>query len=182
MTTFIASWFTERLVTVFSIVLVSLTSVPTSLILISHHDSDESVRLQLIEQVRMEGEATVLLLQGAEQTCDAQITQLAAIKTSKPPTVVAQLIANSKEREHATTLKFVEKIRAEQARAWTIKDLDDDETQTIIERIHLISNTAMGPNGVILITCQTVILEIHTLIVEVVVVTPKHRGSEDDDD
>jgi hypothetical protein len=177
----IAGWFTERIVTVFSIVLVSLTTVPTSLILISHHDSDESVRVQLIQQVRMEGEAAVVLLLGAEQNCDVQLTQLTAVKTSKPPALVAQLIANGKEREHAAALKFVEKIRAEQARAWTIKDLDDDDAQIIIERIHLIGNTAIGPNGVILITCQTVILEIHTLIVEVVVATPTHRELDDED-
>lgn len=176
------SWFTERIVAVFSIVLVSLTSVPTSLILISHHDSDESLRVQLIQQVRTEGEAAVVLLQGAEQNCDVQITQLATVKTSKPPAVVAQLIATGEEREHATTLKFVQKVRAEQARAWKIKDLDDDQAQILIERIHVISNAAVGSNGVILVTCQTIILEIHTLIVEVVIVTPRHHESDDDDD
>jgi hypothetical protein len=178
--TVLAGWFTERIVTVFSIVLVSLTTVPTSLILIAHHDSDESVRVQLIQQVRTEGEAAIVLLQGVEQNCDVQITQLATVKTSKPPAVVAQLIANGKEREHATTLKFVEKIRAEQARAWKVKDLDDDQAQILIERIHLISNTAVGANGVIVVTCQTIILEIHTLIVEIVIVPPRHH--EDDDD
>ncbi len=183
MLTFITTWVTERIVTVLTIVLVSFSTLPTTLILVSNHESDEAIHIQLIQQVRAEGAAVLVALTAAEQDCDGQLAKLATIKTNKPATVVQPLIASGKEREHAAVLKVVTNIRAEEARVVALKDLDDDEVQGAIERIHLVGTTALAPNGVVIVTCQTILVEIRTIIEVVIVlppviVPPRH---EDDD-
>ncbi len=179
MFTLITGWVTERIVTFLAVILVSFSTIPTTLILVSNHESDEAIHVQLIQQVRAEGDAVLVQLNSAGQNCDAQIAQLLTVKATQLPAVVLRLIADGKEREHATVLTFVEQVRAEESRVAAIRDLDDDDVQFAVERIHFIGATALGPNGVVLVTCQTIIIEIRTVI-EIVVRVERHHEDNDD--
>ncbi len=173
----LTTWVTERMVSFLAVALIFFSTLPTTLTVIARHDSDEAVRIELIQQVRAEGDALLVKLTAAEQNCDAQLGQLVTLKTSQPAAVVQRLILDGKEREHQTVVTFVQQVRSEEARIVALKDLDDDDVLIAVERIHLIGTAALGPTGLIVVTCQTIIIEIRTII-EVVVIHGEH---EDDD-
>jgi len=181
MLTFVTTWVTERIVTFVTVLLVSFSTLPTTLILVSNRGSDEAIRVQLIQPVRAEGAAALRQLTDAEHSCDAQIAQLATVKTGTPAAVVHQLIAGGREREHLALATFVDRVRAEEARVVALKDLDDDDVQAAIDRIRLIITPALAPNGVIFVTCQAIIVEIRTIL-EVIVIPPAIRPHHEDDD
>lgn len=185
----LTTWVTQRLVGLVVVLGVSVSTLPTTLILVANHESEGTIRTQLVQQVRSESDAAVLRIDTAEQACDGQLEELSVVNTARPAAVVQQLIATGKERHHKASLQFVEQVRAEESRVRVLKDLDDDDVQTTLGRVQLILTTAVGPNGVLLVTCQTIVLEIRVLIEVVVTQVPvpaprparRHSEGEDDD-
>ncbi len=177
----VTTWVTQRMVGLVVFLVISVSTLPTTLILVANHESDEAIHVQLVQPVQAEAEAAILQIDTAEQACDGQLQQLAAVKTAKPAALVQQLIVAGKERQHKTTLQFVEQVRTEELRVRELRDLDDDDVQIALSRIHLIITTAVGPNGIVLVSCQTILVEIRVLI-EVLVVPPVVRHHHEDDD
>jgi hypothetical protein len=184
----LTTWVTQRMVGLVVFVGISVSTLPTTLILVANHESEGAIRAQLVQQVRAEVEAAVLRINTSEQACDGQIQQLSAVNTARPAAVVQQLIAAGKGQHRKASIQFIEQLWAEESRVRELKDLDDDDVQAALGRVQVIITTAVGPNGALLVTCQTILVEIRALI-EVVVTQvpvpaprPARRHSEDGDD
>ncbi len=175
MITTIVTFVTTRIVAVFITTVVVVAAVP-SLILIFHgntititsgpvasaarHQDDEE-RARLIVQVKTAGNDVVVLLNSEEASCDSQIAQ-SEFHTAAAP-FVREVEADEDEFEHlavvSTETQQVFLVRFLQVR---VKALGED-----------------GATGVLITACQTILIEIRTIVITVVT-TP--GGGEGDDD
>lgn len=188
----VVTFITTRIVAVFITTVVVVAAVP-SLILLSHgttitvtttgvasaarhHDDEE--RARLIVQVRTAGHDVVVLLNGEEASCDSQIAELAKVSKISPARTEAA-IEMGKSKFHLAASGFVRQVEADEDEFEHLAVISTETQQVFLVRFLQVRIAALGEDnttGVLITTCQTIIIEIRTIVITVIV-----TGSGDDD-
>ncbi len=194
MMTTIVTFITTRIVAVFITTIVIVAAVPSLIILIhgntitistgpvasSARHNDEEERARLVLQVRTAGHDVVVLLNSEEATCDSQIALLS--KVSKlTPAQTAAAIQKGKSKFHLRASQFVREVEADEDEFEHLAVISTETQQVFLARILQIRISALGDDGTtgaLITICQTIIIEIRTIVITVVVTD----GGDDDDD
>jgi len=194
MITTIVSFVTTRIVAVFvttvvvvaavpSLILVihgnTITITPTSVASAARHQDDEE-RARLIVQVKTAGDDVVVLLNAEETACDSQIAQLASVsKLSAAQTTAA--IEKGKREFHVRVGQFTSQVEADEDEFEHLAVVSTETQQVFLVRFLQVRIQALGDDGttgVLITSCQTILVEIRTIVITVVT---KPGGGEDDD-
>lgn len=176
MITLITTWVTEKIVAVFTVTLVAMAAVPTTLVLTTEHQvtvtlqqQEQQQRIVLIQTVNKAGDDLIVKLQNAEASCSTQITEVVTTSKLNPGRVQSQL-ARAQTQLHGSVAPFIAAIRQDEDNFARLAVLSSDDEDSELGQIRLIAITALGDGqttGVVTITCQTVIIEIKVIVVEV---------------
>ncbi len=192
-TTFV-TFVTTRIVAVFITAIVVVAAVPSLIVLIHgntitittgsvasaarHHDEEE--RARLVIQVRTAGHDVVVLLNAEEASCDSQIAQLVNVSKLSPVQTTAA-IEKGKSKFHLAVGQFVRQVEGDEDEFEHLAVISTETQQVFLVRFLQVRVTALGEDdttGVLITTCQTILIEIRTIVITVIV-TP---GGGDDDD
>jgi hypothetical protein len=165
---------------------VAVAAVPTTLVLTTEHQVTVTVQQQvqqqrvvLIQTIKKTGDDLIVKLQSAETSCNAQVTQL--VSTSKVQTAKLQTrLVSAQAQIHGSITPFIAAIRQSEDHFANLTVLTPDDEQNELNTLQLISITALGEGqtiGVVVVTCQTVVIEIKVIVVEV-----EHHIDEGDGD
>lgn len=191
MITTIVTFLTEKIVAVVITTVVVVAAVPTLIVAIhgntititpgpvasfSRHGDDEE-RARLILEIKTAGNNIVIQINNEEATCDSQISQLASVSTLNAAATKAAL-ERGKAKFHDSTLPFLKEIKADEDEFEHLSLITVATTQTFLVRISSVQVVALGENGhsgVLITTCQTIVIEIRQIVIVVV------HSDEDDD-
>jgi len=191
--TTIVTFLTEKIVAVVITTVVVVAAVPTLIVAINgntititpgpvastsrHHDEDE--RARLIIEVKTAGDTVVVKIDNEESSCASQIDQLASqSKLSAGATKAA--LDKGKGEFHTATLNFRKEIKDNEDELEHLTVITTETQQTFLIRISTVSVTALGHDGhsgTLITVCQTILVEIRTIII----VVQKTGGDEDGD-
>ena len=193
MITTIVTFLTEKIVAVVITMVVVVAAVPTLIVAIhgdtititpgpvasfSRHGDDEE-RARLILEIRTAGDTLVFQINSEESSCDAQISQLSSLSKLNAVATKAA-IERGKTKIHETTLPFLKEIKADEDEFEHLAVINIATTQTYLVRISTIQLMALGENGhsgVLVTTCQTILIEIRQIII--VITTTGHDIDDD---
>ena len=192
----IVTFVTSRIVAVFITTIVVVAAVP-SLIVLFHGNTitittgpvasaarqqDEEERARLIIEVKTAGNDVVVLLNSEEASCDSQLAQLVSVsKISSAQTTAA--IEKGKSEFHAATAQFVREVEADEDEFEHIAVVSTESEQVFLTRFLQVRVKALGEDGttgVLITTCQTILIEIRTIVITVVAAPPSSHGGDDD--
>jgi hypothetical protein len=191
--TTIVTFLTEKIVAVVITTVVVVAAVPTLIVAIhgdtititpgtvasfTRHGDDEE-RARLILEVRSAGDTLVFQINSAESTCDSQISQLSTMSKLNAAATKAA-IERGKARIHDSTLPYLKQIKAEEVEFEHLSTITVSTTQTYLVRIANIQVMALGEDGhtgLLITTCQTIIIEIRQIII---VIVPSEHDIDDD--
>jgi transposase-like protein len=193
--TTVVTFLTEKIVAVVITTVIVVAAVPTLIVAINgntitittataasstrKHDDEE--RARLILQVKTAGDSVVVRINNEEGNCDSQIDQLAGVSTLSASATRAAL-DNGKAKFRTTTSPLLKEIKDDEDELDHLNVITTTTTQTFLVRISQVQVTAFGANGnsgILITTCQTILVEIRTQVVIVVVKPPE--GDEDSD-
>ena len=194
MITTIVTFVTEKIVAVVITTVIVLAAVPTLIVAINgntitittatvasstrKHDDEE--RARLILQVKTAGDSVVVTINHEEANCDSQIDQLAGVSTLSASATRAAL-DNGKAKFRTTTAPLLKEIKDDEDEFERLNVITTTTTQTFLVRISKVQVTAFGEDGtsgILITTCQTILVEIRQVIV---IVIQKPGGGEGDD-
>jgi hypothetical protein len=192
--TTIVTFLTEKIVAVVITTVIVVAAVPTLIVAIhgdtitittstvasSTRSHDDEERARLVLQVKTAGDSVVVKINNSEAGCDSQIDQLAGVSTLSASATKAAL-ENGKAKFKTTTAPLLTEIKDDEDELDKLKVITSETTQTFLVRISQVQVTAFGADGnsgVLITTCQTILVEIRTVVI-VVVKAPK--GEEDSD-
>jgi hypothetical protein len=191
--TTIVTFLTEKIVAVFITTVVVVAAVPTLIVAINgntititpgpvasftRHGDDEE-RARLILEVKTTGDTLVFQINSEEANCDSQISQLSSLSKLNAAATKAAL-ERGKARIHDSTLPYLKQIKAEEDEFEHLSVITVSTTQTYLIRIANIQVTALGEDshsGLLITTCQTILIEIRQIIV---IVVPTAHDIDDD--
>jgi hypothetical protein len=191
--TTIVTFLTEKIVAVFITTVVVVAAVPTLIVAINgntititpgpvasftRHGDDEE-RARLILEVKTTGDTLVFQINSEEANCDSQISQLSSLSKLNAAATKAAL-ERGKARIHDSTLPYLKQIKAEEDEFEHLGVITVSTTQTYLIRIANIQVTALGEDshsGLLITTCQTILIEIRQIIV---IVVPTAHDIDDD--
>ena len=193
MITTIVTFLTEKIVAVIITTVVVVAAVPTLIVAINgntitittavasasrQHGDDEHARLVL--EVKTAGDNVVVKLNNEEASCDSQIAQLAAVsKLSGTATQAA--IDKGKGEFHNSELPLLNEVKADEDEFEHLTTVTSETEQTFLVRISTVQVTALGEDGhsgTLVTVCQTILVEIRTIVVTVI--QPPSGGEGDD--
>jgi cell division protein FtsL len=193
--TTIVTFLTEKIVAVVITIVIVVAAVPTLIVAINgntitittaavasstrKHDDEE--RARLILQVKTAGDSVVVKINNEESSCDSQIDQLAGVSTLSGSATRAAL-DKGKAKFRSTTAPLLKEIKDDEDELEHLNVISTETTQTFLVRISQVQVTAFGADGhsgVLITTCQAILVEIRTVVV--VVVTKPPKGDEDGD-
>ena len=194
MITTIVTFLTEKIVAVIITTVVVVAAVPTLIVALHGntitittgpvasasrtHGDDEHARLVL--EVKTAGDNVVLKINNEEASCDSQIAQLAAVsKLSGTATQAA--IEKGKGEFHKSELPLLNEVKADEDEFEHLTTVTSETEQTFLVRISTVQVTALGEDGhsgTLVTVCQTIIIEIRTIVITVV--QPPSGGEGDD--
>jgi hypothetical protein len=191
--TTIVTFLTEKIVAVFITTVVVVAAVPTLIVAINgntititpgpvasftRHGDDEE-RARLILEVKTTGDTLVFQINSEEANCDSQISQLSSLSKLNAAATKAAL-ERGKARIHDSTLPYLKQIKAEEDEFEHLSVITVSTTQTYLIRIANIQVTALGEDshsGLLITTCQTILIEIRQIIV---IIVPTAHDIDDD--
>jgi hypothetical protein len=191
--TTIVTFLTEKIVAVVITTVVVVAAVPTLIVAIhgdtititpgtaasfARHGDDEE-RARLILEVRTAGDTLVFHINSEESSCDSQISQLSSLSKLNAAATQAA-IERGKVKIHDATLPYLKEIKADEDEFEHLKVIDVATVQTYLVRISTVQLMALGETGhpgVLITTCQTILIEIRQIIV---VVVPTQHEIDDD--
>ena len=193
MITTIVTFLTEKIVAVVITTVVVIAAVPTLIVAIngntititagpvasSTRHGDDEERARLVLEVKTAGDTIVFQINGEEANCDSQISQLSSLSKLNAATTNAAL-ERGKARIHDATLPYLKQIKAEEDEFEHLSVITVSTTQTYLVRIANIQVTALGEDshsGLLITTCQTILVEIRQIIV---IVVPTAHDIDDD--
>ena len=189
----IVTFITTRIVAVFVTTVIVVAAVPSLIILIhgntitittgqvasSARHGDDEERARLIVQVRTAGQDVIVLLNAEEARCDSQIAQLVKVsKLSAAQTTAA--IQKGKSKFHLRAAQYVREVEADEDEFQRLAVVSTETEQVFLARILQVRITALGEDGTtgaMITICQTIIIEIRTIVITVVI----NGGGEGDD-
>ena len=194
MITTIVTFLTEKIVAVIITTVVVVAAVPTLIVAIHGntitittgpvastsrtHNDDEHARLVL--EVKTAGDNVIVKINSEEASCDSQIAQLAAVsKLSGTATQAA--IDKGKGEFHNSALPELNEIKADEDEFEHLTTVTTETEQTFLVRISTVQVTALGKDGhsgTLVTVCQTILVEIRTIVITVV--QPPSGGEGDD--
>ncbi len=195
MITTIVTFVTTRIVAVFITTVVVVAAVPSLIVLIhgntitittgpvasaARQQNDEE-RARLIVQVRTAGNDVVVLLNSEEASCDSQIAQLVSVSKISPAQTTAA-IEKGKGEFHSATAQFAREVEADENEFEHLAVISTETQQVFLVRFLQVRVKALGEDGttgVLITVCQTILIEIRTIVITVVT-TP--GGGDGDDD
>ena len=192
MITTIVTFLTEKIVAVVITTVVVVAAVPTLIVAIngntititpgpvasSTRHGDDEERARLILEVKTAGDTVVFQINSEEATCDAQISQLSSLSKLNAAATKAAL-ERGKARIHDSALPYLVQIKAEEDEFEHLSVISVSTTQTFLVRIANIQVTALGEDGhtgLLITTCQTILIEIRQIVV---VITSGHDIDDD---
>ena len=197
MITTIVTFLSEKIVAVIITTVVVVAAVPTLIVAIHgntitittgpvasasrQHGDDEHARLVL--EVKTAGDNVVVKINNEEASCDSQIAQLAAVSTLSG-TATQAAIEKGKGEFHSSALPLLNKVKADEDEFEHLKVVTSETEQTFLVRISTVQLTAFGEDGhsgTLVTVCQTIVVEIRTIVV-VTVVKPSEGDDEGDDE
>lgn len=188
----IVTFVTTRIVAVIVTTVVVVAAVPSLILLIHgntitittgpvasaarHHDDEEQARLIL--EVKTSGDDVVVLLNSEEASCDSQLAQLVNVSKLSPAQTAAA-IAEGKTKFHLAVARFTDEVEADENEFEHGAVISTETEQVFLTRFVQVRITALGGDGttgVLITTCQAILIEIRTIVITVVT-TP---GGEND--
>jgi hypothetical protein len=185
MLTLITTWITARIVTVTTVAVLAVAAVPTTLVLVQHSQVESDARHQqvvLIAAVKRAGDHAIQRLETEEATCTTQINQQVAAAHIAPGKIQSQL-AQAKAQLHGSIAPLIAAVQRNEDDVAHLAVVTPEDEQNELSQINLIVLTGLGngqTTGTVIVTCQTVTVEIHLVIQ--VTVTQVVNTSEGDDD
>jgi hypothetical protein len=191
--TTIVTFLTEKIVAVVITIVVVVAAVPTLIVAIhgdtititpgtvasfTRHGDDEE-RARLILEIKTAGDTIVFQINSEEANCDAQISQLSSLSKLNAAATKAA-IERGKVRIHDATLPYLKQIKDAEDEFEHLSVINVSTTQTFLVRIATIQVNALGEDGhtgLVITTCQTIIIEIRQIII---VIVPKEHDIDDD--
>jgi hypothetical protein len=191
--TTIVTFLTEKIVAVVITTVVVIAAVPTLIVAIhgdtititpgtvasfTRHGDDEE-RARLVLEINTAGDTLVFQINSEEANCDAQISQLSSLSKLNAATTNAAL-ERGKARIHDATLPYLKQIKTEEDEFAHLSVVSVSTTQTYLVRIANIQVTALGEDGhsgLVITTCQTILVEIRQIII---IVVPTAHDIDDD--
>jgi hypothetical protein len=191
--TTIVTFLTEKIVAVVITTVVVIAAVPTLIVAIngntititpgpvasSTRHGDDEERARLILEVKTAGDTIVFQINSEEANCDSQITQLTSLSKLNAAATKAAL-ERGKARIHDSALPYLVQIKAEEDEFEHLSVISVSTTQTFLVRIANIQVTALGEDGhtgLLITTCQTILIEIRQIIV---ITVPTEHDVDDD--
>ncbi|HEY1419600.1 MAG TPA: hypothetical protein VGG90_02700 [Candidatus Dormibacteraeota bacterium] len=150
------------------------------------HKGDDA-RTRLVIQVKTAGDDAIVKLNTEEVSCDAQIAQLASVSTLSS-TATTAAIERGKSEFHNNEQPFISEIKADEDEIAQMKVVSSTTVQTFLLRIQTIETTALGDDGhhqsagSLLTVCESIIVEIRTIVVVVQAPQPPSGGGGEGDD
>lgn len=188
MITTIVTFVSEKIVAVIITTVVVVAAVPTLIVAIHgntitittgtvasasrQHGDDEHARLVL--EVKTAGDDVVLKINNEEASCDSQIAQLATVSTLSA-TATQAAIEKGKGELHSSALPLLNEVKADEDEFEHLKVVTSETEQTFLVRISTVQLTAFGEDGhsgTLVTVCQTILVEIRTIVVVTVVKPP----------
>jgi hypothetical protein len=194
MFTVLASWISQRIITVTAVSVLTVAAVPTTLVIASHDDhatvaviqpADEHSKMVLISTVKKAGDDVIARLNATESSCNTQLTQ--AVSSSKVASKVQPALATAKTRLHSSVSPVVAAIKRDQDRFAHLSFVTPQDEENELEHLKLVEVIALGDGqsaGTITITCQTILITIQeTIQITIIQETPAPcpRTERDDD-
>jgi cell division protein FtsL len=192
----IVTFVTSRIVAVFITTIVVVAAVPSLIVLVhgntitittgpvasaARHQDDEE-RARLVIEVKTAGNDVIVLLNADEANCGSQIAQLVSVsKLSSAQTTAA--IERGKSEFHTATAQFVREVDADENEFEHLAVVSTETEQVFLTRFLQVRVKALGEDGstgVLITTCQTILVEIRTIVITVVTAPPSGRGEGDD--
>jgi len=197
MFTLLATWITQRIITVTAVSVLTVAAVPTTLVIVSHDDhktptiaviqpADDHSKTILISAVKKAGDDVIAKLNTAESSCSTQLTQ--TVSTSKVAAKVQPALATAKTQLHSSVAPIVAAIKSDEDRFAHLTFVTPQDEENELHELNLIQVVALGngpTGGTVTITCQTVTITItETIQITVVQETPPacpptKKGDED---
>jgi cell division protein FtsL len=192
--TTIVTFLTEKIVAVIITTVVVVAAVPTLIVAIhgntitiitgpvasASRTNGDDEHARLILEVKTAGDNVVVKLNNEEASCDSQIAQLAAVsKLSGTATQAA--IDRGKGEFHNSALPLLNEVKADEDEFDHLSVVTSETEQTFLVRISTVQVTALGEDGhsgTLVSVCQTIIVEIRTIVITVV--QPPSAGGDGD--
>jgi len=156
----------------------TITITPGTVASFTRHGDDEE-RARLILEVKTAGDTLVFQINSEEANCDAQISQLSSLSKLNAAATKAA-IERGKVRIHDATGPYLKQIKDAEDEFEHLSVITVSTTQTYLVRIATIQVNALGEDGhtgLVITTCQTIIIEIRQIII---VIVPKEHDIDDD--
>jgi hypothetical protein len=191
----VVTFITEKIVAVVITTVIVVATVPTLIVAIhgntitittapiasSGRNHDDGERARLVLQVKSAGDSVVVHINGSEVSCDSEIDQLAGVSTLSAAATKAAL-DNGKAKFRTTAAPLLKEIKDDEDEFDHLNVVTTETMQTFLVRISRVQVTAFGADGtsgILITTCQTILVEIRQVIV---VVAQKPRGGDSDAD
>jgi hypothetical protein len=163
MITLISAWLSDKIVAVLAVSLVTVSAVPTALVLTTEHQTtvilaqqETQQRVVLIQEVTKAGDELIVKLKTAEQSCDMQVANL--VTDAAKPKVETNLV-DAKAMVHASLTPFITAIQLRQDKFKRLAIIDARDKEDELSQLHLIEVMAFGTDkttGSVTVTCSTV--------------------------
>jgi len=197
MFTILATWVSQRIITVTAVSVLTVAAVPTTLIITSHDDhnsgttvaviqpADEHSKVVLVSAVKKAGDAVIAKLNTAEAGCTTQVTQTAAASKLAPAKLQTQLV-KAKSQIHGSVAPLVTAITHDEDRFAHLTFVTPQDEENELAELNLIEIVALGDGtsaGTVTVTCQTVMITIQeTIQITVIQETPSVCKTKENDD
>ena len=192
MFTLLATWVSQRIITVTAVSVLTVAAVPTTLVIVSHDDTtsvaviqpaDDHSRAILISSVKKAGDDVIAKLNATETTCDAQLTK--TVSTSKVAAKLQPTLAKAKTQLHSSVAPIVAAIKSDEDRFAHLTFITPQDEENELAELNLIQIVALGngtTTGTITVTCETVLITIQeTISITVIEATPCTKSERDTD-
>ncbi len=194
MFTILATWVSQRIITVTAVSVLTVAAVPTTLIITSHDDHntvaviqpvDDHNKVVLVSAVKKAGDAVIAKLNTAEAGCTTQVTQTVAASKLAPAKLQTQLV-KAKSQIHGSVAPIVAAIKSDEDRFAHLTFVTPQDEDNELAELNLIEVIALGDGhstGTITVTCQTVVITIQeTIQITIIQETPKVCKTKQDED
>ena len=194
MFTILATWVSQRIITVTAVSVLTVAAVPTTLIITSHDDHntvaviqpvDDHNKVVLVSTVKKAGDAVIAKLNTAEAGCTTQVTQAVAASKLAPAKLQTQLV-KAKSQIHGSVAPIVAAIKSDEDRFAHLTFVTPQDEDNELAELNLIEVVALGDGhstGTITVTCQTVLITIQeTIQITVIQEAPNVCKTKQDED
>lgn len=193
MFTLLLTWVSERIITVTAVSVVAVAAVPTTLVLVSNGDhnntsvaviqpADDHSKAILVSAVKKAGDNLITKLNTAESACTTQVTQ--TVGSSKVAATVQKQLTTAKSQIHGSVAPLVTAIKSDEDHFAHLKFVTPQDEENELNDLNLIEVIALGDGhstGTVTVTCQTVMITIQETI-QITVIQEAPRVCKTDND